>query len=261
MIPIFGKRIVSLDSDWWGCLPMITIIIIVLFNNRPIPLIQIISRKFVLLNCPLCKRPAHSEKQTNYLHRENVVPVRPFWCWKMTYATNRGDVAQVGHLLNVKNHSHPYSYHERGVPQYFSFYCHFAYSIHLEKRHIKISISCHVVPNWAIRQERAVWRHEYVRTQQQSEYDTHGSYTCSYTWSYSTIILTRMSYMINHRDEWLDYWWLWKLHFCLPRWWWTKFNFGTKGLCGKKSHSRHMAGIIGLLQPRSSSKSPSIQFF
>ena len=53
----------------------------------------------------------------------------------MTYATNRGDVAQVGHLLNVKNHiNHPYSYHERGVPQYFSFYCHFAYSIHPGKK-------------------------------------------------------------------------------------------------------------------------------
>ena len=142
-----------------------------------------------------------------------------------------------------------------------------------EKRHIKISISCHVVPNWAIRQERAVWRHEYVRTQQQSEYDTHGEirFTCTYTWGYSTIILTRMSYMINHRDEWADDWWLWKLHIYLPRWWWTKFNFGTKGLCGKipirdiwleaEMFRKVKSLIIGLLQTRSSSKSPSIQFF
>ena len=39
------------------------------------------------------------------------------------------------------------------------------------RTNIKISISYDVLPNWAIRQEGAASRHEYIRIEQQSQYD------------------------------------------------------------------------------------------
>ena len=186
---------------------MITIVIFILFNNRPIPIIQIISRKFVLLDPPLCKRPAHYEKQTNYLHRKKCRTGTPFLVLENDIGYFQKGVtwprwaicSMLKIILVILIHIMSVVF-----PNILAFIVTLLILFTQEKRHIKISISCHVVPNWAIRQERAVWRHEYVRTQQQSEYDTHGSFTwweirftCTYTWSYSTIILTRMPYIYD----------------------------------------------------------------
>ena len=53
---------------------MITIVIIILFNNRPIPIIQIISRNFVLLDRPLCKR----RKRNNLFTQKKCRTGTPF---------------------------------------------------------------------------------------------------------------------------------------------------------------------------------------